>query len=335
MVMGAMLSLGVSLGAVLAIVVAALIGAQVSGLQYLIAVILPYVAFGVFIVGFVYRVVDWARSPVPFRIPTTAGQHYSLPWIKQAKWDNPTTTVGVIIRMALEVLFFRSLFRQTMAELRAGDLRYGPKKWLWLGALAFHWSFFLIAVRHLRLFLDPVPAGIHFIDKVDGIFQIGAPPLYLTDILLLLGLSYLLTRRIFAPKIRYISLPADYFPLFLILGIGITGVLMRHFIRIDVVGAKTIAIGLASFHPVVPEHIGSMFFIHVALVSTLLAYFPFSKLMHMGGVFLSPTRNLANTNRMKRHINPWNYPVKVHSYEGYENDFRDLMKEAGIPVERE
>jgi hypothetical protein len=57
--------------------------------------------------------------------------------------------------------------------------------------------------------------------------------------------------------------------------------------------------------------------------------------MHMGGVFLSPTRNLANTNRMKRHINPWNSPVKVHTYEEWEDEFRDKIKAAGLPLERE
>ena len=67
----------------------------------------------------------------------------------------------------------------------------------------------------------------------------------------------------------------------------------------------------------------------------LFAYFPFSKLMHLGGVFLSPTRNLANNNRMVRHVNPWGYPVKVHTYSEYEDEFRDKMVEAGIPVEKE
>ncbi len=57
--------------------------------------------------------------------------------------------------------------------------------------------------------------------------------------------------------------------------------------------------------------------------------------MHAGGVFLSPTRNMANTNRMERYVNPWNYPVKVHSYAEYEDDFREKMKEAGIPVDKE
>ena len=93
--------------------------------------------------------------------------------------------------------------------------------------------------------------------------------------------------------------------------------------------------GLVTLHPVMPEGIGAIFFVHVALVSTLFAYFPFSKLMHAGGVFLSPGRNLANTNRAKMHVNPWEYPVEIHPYEVYENEFREKMKNAGIPVERE
>jgi hypothetical protein len=63
-------------------------------------------------------------------------------------------------------------------------------------------------------------------------------------------------------------------------------------------------------------------------------YFPFSKLMHMGGVFLSPTRNMTTNTREKRHVNPWNYPVKVHTYAAYEDDFREKMVEAGLPVEQ-
>jgi hypothetical protein len=57
--------------------------------------------------------------------------------------------------------------------------------------------------------------------------------------------------------------------------------------------------------------------------------------MHIGGIFLSPTRNLPNTSRSVRYINPWNYPVKVHSYAEYEEEFRKKMKKAEIPVEME
>ena len=78
-----------------------------------------------------------------------------------------------------------------------------------------------------------------------------------------------------------------------------------------------------------------IFYIHLCFVFILMAWLPFSKLMHMGGVFMSPARNLANTSRMKRHINPWNAPVKVHTYVEYEDEFRDKMKAAGLPVEKE
>jgi len=121
----------------------------------------------------------------------------------------------------------------------------------------------------------------------------------------------------------------------LIAGIAVTGILMRYFIKVDLISVKTLAVGLFSLRPTLPDGISPLFFIHLFLVSSLIAYFPFSKLMHMGGVFLSPTRNLANNNRMKLHINPWNYPVKVHTYEEYEDEFRELMKGAGLPLEKE
>jgi len=93
--------------------------------------------------------------------------------------------------------------------------------------------------------------------------------------------------------------------------------------------------GWVTLKPVVPQGINIIFYIHLFLVCSLLVYFPMSKLMHMAGVFLSPTRNLANTNRAEMHVNPWNYPVKVHTYDEYEDDFRDKMKAAGLPVEKE
>jgi nitrate reductase gamma subunit len=91
--------------------------------------------------------------------------------------------------------------------------------------------------------------------------------------------------------------------------------------------------GLVGFKLTVPASVGAPFFIHFLLVCTLFAYFPFSKLMHMGGVFLSPTRVLQNNNRERRHVNPWNPKVKLHVYAEYEEEFREKMKSAGLPLE--
>jgi nitrate reductase gamma subunit len=238
--------------------------------------------------------------------------------------------------MALEVLFFRSLFRNLKTQVGDGkQVTYGEAKWLWAAGLAFHWSFLLILVRHMRFFIEQVPAAIKLIEGLDSFLQVGAPLLYMTDAVILASVTYLFIRRIGIPQVKYISLIADYFPLFLILGIAVTGVLMRYFTKTDIVSVKILAMGLISFKPTVAETIGPMFFTHLFLLSVLFAYFPLSKLVHMGGVFMSPTRNLANNSRMKRHVNPWNYPVHVHTYEEYENDFRAKMKDAGLPVEKE
>lgn len=311
------------------------LGTEVLGLQVVFGVIIPYAAILVFLVGFAMRVIGWAKSPVPFSIPTVAGQQKTLDWIKPSTVDSPYTSWGVVGRMALEILLFRSLFRNTKMELKDGKLLYGSSKWLWLAGLAFHYSFLVIVLRHLRFFTEPVPFFVHALDKVDSILQIGSPLLYQSSALIVVALLFLLIRRLVNPQLRYISLPADYFPLFLILGVVLTGILMRYFIKVDIVGVKELAMGLATFKPTVPDGIGVMFYMHLFLFSALLAYFPFSKLMHLGGVFLSPTRNLPNNSRMVRHVNPWNYPVKVHTYDHYEDDFREKMIEADIPVEKQ
>ncbi|MBA4371581.1 MAG: menaquinol oxidoreductase [Thermodesulfovibrio sp.] len=322
--------------AVIMLVVLAFAGVQVAGMQFLFGVLIPYLAIAFFIAGFIYRVIKWGMSPVPFCIPTTAGQMKSFPWIKQNKLDNPSSTMGVVGRMALEVLVFRSLFRNTKTELREGpQLSYGSEKFLWIAGLAFHWSFLIIFIRHFRFFMLETPFVIQMIEGLDSFLQIGAPLLYLTDVVLLGAVTFLVFRRLAMPLIKYISLPADYFPLFLILGIATSGILMRYFMKVHIVGVKEMVLGLVSFNPVVPEGIGVIFYIHLFLVSTLLAYFPLSKLMHMGGVFMSPTRNMANNSREVRHVNPWNYPVHVHTYDEYEDEFREKMKKAGLPVEKE
>jgi len=324
-----------SLFIVIALIMIAIIGAN-AGFYLFFGVVIPYVAFAVFLFGVIYRVVNWGRSPVPFRIPTTCGQQKSLPWIKNNKLENPSTTMGVVGRMALEVLFFRSLFRNTKFELREeGKLAYKWEKWLWLAALVFHWSFFVILVRHLRLFTEPVPFFVSFFEGLDGFFGFGLHSLYLTDIFILIAVTYLFIRRVVMPQVRYVSLASDYFPLLVIISIAFSGVLMKYIYRVDVVAVKELAMGLVTFNPVIPKEISAIFYVHIFLVSVLLAYFPFSKLMHAGGIFFSPTRNLANNSRACRHINPWNYPVKVHTYEEYEDEFRKVMKAAGLPLEKD
>lgn len=324
-----------SLIAVIVLFLLAYVGVKFPGGEVFFGIIIPYLALIIFILGFINRVLDWARSPVPFRIPTTCGQQKSLPWIKSASIDNPSTTGGVIVRMILEVVFLRSLFRNTKCELKEGDkISYEWEKWLWLFSLTFHWAFFTVLFRHLRLFTEPVPACVELVAKLDGFLQIGLPGLMLSGVALLAAVTFLFLRRILIPQVKYISLGSDYFPLFLIFGIAFTGILMRYFTKVEIVGVKEFTMSLVTLNPHVIKGIGGVFYVHLFFVSVLLAYFPFSKLMHVGGIFMSPTRNLANNSRVKRHVNPWNYPVKIHTYDAYEDEFREKMIEIGLPVEK-
>jgi nitrate reductase gamma subunit len=322
--------------AVLLLAAVAYVGVESLKWNTLFGVIIPYLAVATFIIFMIVRILKWGSSPNPFRIPTTCGQQKSFPWIKHSKLENPSGVLGVIGRMLLEVLFFRSLFRNLKTQLRENSqLTYGEAKWLWAAGLAFHWSFLIILVRHLRFFTQQVPAAVQLVELLDSFLQIGVPLLYMTDAVLLGAVTYLFLRRIAIPQMRYLSLGNDYFPLFLIFGIALSGVLMRYFFKTDIVSVKILTMSLVAFNPSIPQGIGVIFYIHLFLICTLFAYFPFSKLVHMSGVFMSPTRVLANTSRVKRHINPWNYPVHVHTYAEYEDEFRDKMKKAGLPVEKE
>ena len=312
-------------------------GVEGAGLQWFFGIVFPYLAVIAFLGGFVYKVLGWASSAVPFRIPTTCGQQKSLPWVKQNCIDNPDTATGVFLRMILEIFLFRSLFRNTKAAFNrnvSNRLSYSWEIFLWLGALAFHYSFLVVILRHFRFFTSPVPSCIKWLEYFDGIVQMGLPGLFLSGVVLLAAALFLLSRRIFDAKVTYISQAADYFPLFLIIGIAATGIAMRYFTKVDIIGIKTLTMGLATFSPVIPEGVGGLFYAHVFMVSVLFAYFPASKLMHMGGIFLSPTRNMANNTRAKRHVNPWNYDVDTHTYEQYEDHFREKMIEAGLPVDK-
>ena len=334
----------VPLLAVIILFLVAYLGAQFTGLHYVFGVIIPYLALITFIVGFAARVINWSRSAVPFAIPTTGGQQKSLPWIKHAQLDSPAANWQVVARMALEILAFRSLFRNTRMKLHGnGRLSYQLEIFLWVGALAFHYAFLVVLIRHLRLFIEPVPLLVQLVENIDSFFRVeiiypafkfGVPGVYISGFILLAAVGYLFLRRLFVPQVKYISIASDYFPLFLIFGIALSGIFMRYITKIDITAAKELTLGLITFRPTIPEGVGALFFVHIFFVSVLLAYFPFSKLMHLGGVFLSPTRNMATDTRARRHINPWNYPVPVHTYEEYEDEFRDKMIEAGLPVEK-
>ena len=286
------------------------------------------------LVAFAWKVARWMRAPVPFRIPLTVGQQRSLTSIPHSRTGSPHSFLEVMLRVLLDVLLLRPLFRTTPTAPSVGrGLAHGMDRSLWLMAAAFHGSLAVILLRHLRLFLEPVPSFVTFLERLDVGTEMVLPKVHATSVVLLLALLFLVGRRFVLKRVRYISLAADYFPLFLLLGIATTGFLMRHVTRTDVGAVKQLTTSLASFTLVLPSQADTLLLVHLFLVGVLLVYFPLSKLMHMPGALMSPTLTMANVNRERRHINVRNPRVEVLHYADYEATFRERMIEAGLPVE--
>jgi nitrate reductase gamma subunit len=295
-------------------------------------VIIPYIAFAIFVVGVVYKFIYWAKSAVPLKIPTTSGQQKSLKFIKRTiydRFDSPYTKWETAVRMILEIFAFRSLLKNTRYYL--DRLSQRDARWLWLFAILFHYCLLLVLIRHTKFFLEPVPSFVEMISELEAFKGVFIPSVYVSGVTIIAALFLLWFRRIFLSRERCISLPSDHFALLLLLAIVISGNVMRYFIKVDISAVKGLLLSLIAFNiPQAVEFANSiepMFYIHFALGSFLLAYFPFSKLMHAGGIFFSPTRNMPNNNRAERHVNPWNPPYKGITWQEYYEAYKDQLDE--------
>lgn len=233
---------------------------------------LIYLCAAVFLVGMGWRVFVWLRAPAPLKIVLTPA---------------PKTAAGVARRLAGEGLLFRSLW--------TADRR------LWAVAWLFHLSLVLLAIGHLgglvlpgfsRQMLGLTEAQFHLLAQATG---------GLFGILAMLPLADLLVRRCTSERLRYCSTFADYFALVLLLLVLATGNQMRFLGGIEMVQARQYVAGLLAFHPVALPP-APAFVAHLLLVCALLAYIPFSKLVHLGGLFLSPTLTQRNNPRERRHL---------------------------------
>ena len=112
-------------------------------------------------------------------------------------------------------------------------------------------------------------------------------------IIILFALIYLLYRRLALAKVKQVTATSDILQLLLLIGIVSAGNFMRlfHDYAVHYETANGIVGGILKFNPVaLPDNI--FFTIHFFLVQVLLMIFPFSKLMHVLGMFVE--RNIVN-----------------------------------------
>ena len=227
--------------------------------------LLFYLATAVLLAGLGFRIWEYATTPAPLKIPTTPA---------------PRTPSGVVMRLGREVVLFESLFK--------------ANKWTWLFGWIFHAALLVVLLRHLRYFLLPVWEWVALIQPF-GIYAGFA---------MVAGLLGLWARRILVPRVRYISAPSDHLMLALLIGIGISGLMMKYVAHTDIVALKSFFLGLMRFNwqPLPPDPV---LLVHLGLVAALMIVFPFSKLLHAPGLFFSPTRNQVDNPRERRHLANW------------------------------
>lgn len=227
--------------------------------------ILYYAAFATLVAGLGVKIAQYARTPAPLKIPTTPA---------------PLTQQGAAFRVAREVVVFESLFK--------------ANKPLWIFAVLFHFGLFLVLARHLRYFQEPVWGVIALIQPFGvygGLAMIG-------------GLVLLLVRRLLVARISFISGPSDYLMLVLLIAIGMSGMAIKMTAHTDIIAVKAFFLGLMRFN-LQPLPADPLLLTHLFLVAMLMIVFPFSKLLHVPGIFFSPTRNQCDNPRERRHLNPW------------------------------
>lgn len=227
--------------------------------------VLFYAATAIFLGGLAWKIRQYWRTPSPLKIAVTPA---------------PVSAPGAALRVAREVVLFESLFFSS--------------RWLWIMAALFHAGLALALLRHLRYFQDPVwelvalaqPFGIY-----GGLAMLG-------------GLLMLLGRRLVIDRVRFVTAPSDLLMLLLLIGIGISGFGMSAMARVDVVMVKAFFRGLLVLQ-IRPLPIDPPLLLHLAAVAALMILFPFSKLLHLPGIFFSPTRHQADNPREARHLAPW------------------------------
>lgn len=232
---------------------------------------LAYFAGLTFILGLLWRLYGYLRTPMPWPAATTPA---------------PVSESRAVVRVLGDVAFFPNLFK--------------ADKFLWAGAWIFHAALFTVLLRHLRYFTYPVP------DMIVALEQVAL----VTGYVLGLAILYLLWRRLVLPRPLYLSNLPDYTALLLLAAITATGILLKYWGHAYLVDVKAFTLGLLTLHPVAPPA-HPLFLLHFLLVVGLLFYFPFSKLLHAGGIFFSPTRNQPYQVQQagRRYVNPWDYLV--------------------------
>lgn len=202
----------------------------------------------------------WLRTPSPMPIPLAPA---------------PRTRAGVVGRLFLELLLFRSLARASLLT--------------WLPATLLHYGLLVVLLVHVRLLLPTLPLWMVPLLRASGWAALA----------LIVGLAALLARRALVDRVRRISAPSDYLHVVLLLGIALSGVALKRLWPVELYRIGEFVRGALSFDwQPLPPHAGLI--VHLVLAIALLVVFPISKLVHAPGIAFAPTFHQRDPNGCRR-----------------------------------
>jgi len=265
-------------------------------LLFIIGIALPYLTMTLFLGGLVFKSFRWLSIPVPTKIMLAPA---------------PTTLPGVFERLSLEFLAFRSLTKS------------GWK--LWAGGWLFHVLLGVTILTHVINFFN---YGLWTVVGYSWYELAGYAGIVFAAIV-----SFLLLRRMIHSGVRYVSKPSDYGILLLLLGMILLGNYTRSFGGVDLNAVSKYLDGLLTLQPIPPPG-NPAFLLHLLLAQIFLMYLPFSKVSHLIGWVLAPTRNQRNDARARWYRNPWNPRIELEPYESYAARYQRELEELGPGGER-
>ncbi len=237
-------------------------------LKYFLLYISPYITVVIFLSGLLYRLYKWitaTNGPLAPIYPSA-----SKPFLEK------------ISEYLVKVATFRPLFE--------------VNKKLWFSSWIFHLGLFLLLFGHFRLVTEfTFLWSILGISTKEGIANFALISGGLAGLMFMLPQLYLLYRR-FTPILRKLSVFEDYFAISLMLALALTGNYMRFFEHIDVEVYREYFLGLLTFNFVSLDP-SPAFLAHYVLAQLMLVYFPFGKLFHTLGAFVTNAVPMINPKR--------------------------------------
>ena len=173
-------------------------------------------------------------------------------WLTAAPEARPASSSQwpMLLGLAImDVLFLRRLFI--------------VNRGLWVGEWLFHVSFVLVAIRHMRYFIEPVPALIAYMQPLGVVAGYVLPG----------ALLYIFVYRFLIERGKYFSRYNLVLTVMLFLT-GATGLLMKGYLRIDLVEVKAFILKTLTFSLGSGAPDGLIFLFHWTLALAFFSALP-------------------------------------------------------------